>query len=139
MLSCEIIFKCQTFNFVGTAIHEFEDSNKIEIHLRNIAYYLKSTNSSVHEHFHHRLTTKFCAQEIKLFHSNLCLFIYLIECCILALIRLNKLFDCGQSTNRRSWDNQYQPPNSESNWLLPHMSQLWGTTDCFLTWASCEG
>ena len=44
------------------------DPKKIFIHFSNIAYNLKPTDSSVHEHIDHR-QTKFCVQEIKWFHS----------------------------------------------------------------------
>ena len=39
--------------------------NKIVIHLSNIAYNLKSTNSSVHKHVQCHQTMKFHAHEFK--------------------------------------------------------------------------
>ena len=42
-----------------------KNPRKIDIYFSKIACYLKSTNSSVHEHVQCRQTTKFCAHEIK--------------------------------------------------------------------------
>ena len=44
-------------------------SDEIPIHFSNIAYSLKSTNSSVHEHVQCLQTTKFRADELEWFHS----------------------------------------------------------------------
>ena len=51
--------------FVGRAIHEFKNTTKYLFTLVNIAYILKSTNSSVHKHAQCCPTSKFHAHEIK--------------------------------------------------------------------------
>jgi len=59
----------KSFLFIGHLIFCFsfnlgiKDPNKIFIHFSYIVYNLKSMNSSVHEHFHHRKI--FCPDEIK--------------------------------------------------------------------------
>ena len=45
-------------------------SKKYFYHFSNIENDMKSMNSSVHKHVHHRQTTKCCAYEIKWFHSK---------------------------------------------------------------------
>ena len=55
--------------FLGKAIYEFKFPTKYlkdqQFSFRN----LKSMNSCVHEYVHHLQTTKFCANELKWFHS----------------------------------------------------------------------
>jgi len=70
---CEIIFICCLFNFVffvRRAVHKFKIPPNYLL-ISYIAYSLISMNISVHEHVCCHQTTKFCANEIKWFHSNL--------------------------------------------------------------------
>ena len=50
---------------MGKAIHEFKILRNYLIHFSNVAFNLKSTNSSVHEHIQCHQTMKFCVHEIK--------------------------------------------------------------------------
>ena len=67
LLYFEIIFSCQTFNFmffVGRAINKFKIPTKY-IFTLVIAYILKSTNSSIHKHNYRLQAMKFRVHEIK--------------------------------------------------------------------------
>ena len=72
MWYCKIINIRWTFNFVhfvAKAIHKIRFPTKNIIHSSNIAQNFISTNSNFNKHVQCRQTAKFCAHEIKYFHS----------------------------------------------------------------------